>query len=507
MDLSATGEAPAFQAAEQQDTQAPDLAKFDLGNPREKPGNISTEALREMLAPAGKPVYIDDATEYVPAGGGMATEPGGAPLGGIGGFTVAGVQGIGGKGGVGGGQGTSKYPGMGGSEIGFGLRGKGSHAGGGSGPTRDTDRAVLGGLVWLAKHQGPNGAWSLQHGRFCPTRQSCGGQGTYMQSDSAATALALLPFLGAGQTHQTNGPFKKEITKGLNWLIKQQAPDGNLSHRGGRSADDLDEQAHVHPRPGHARPLRGLRHDPRPQDRWPGQQGSPLHRAGPEPVHRRLALPCPGPGRRHLRRRLAGDGPEKRPDGGPGRQLGHPGKPAQWLRSVAVGRNQGLFCYRPYERESPSMTAVGQLCLQYMGSAPDDAALLEGKQYLMTNLPDGNLQRDIYYWYYATLALHNYLDPDWDRWNRVMRRTLVNTQVREGCGAGSWDTDHPTLDRWGSVGGRLYMTSLSVLTLEVYYRYMPLFRLNGPPPTLQAPEKKAPPPAEKPSAEKPPAEK
>ena len=167
--------------------------------------------------------------------------------------------------------------------------------------------------------------------------------------------------------------------------------------------------------------------------------------------------------------------------------------PRKWLQSVATGRNQGLFRYQPYRAEAPSMTAVGQLCLQYMGSAPDDAALMEGKQYLMTNLPDGSLQRDIYYWYYATLVLHNYLDQDFDKWDRVMRKILVNTQVREGCGTGSWDPDLPTLDRWGSSGGRLYMTSLSVLTLEVYYRYMPLFCFNRPSPALPAPEPKAPP--------------
>ena len=30
--------------------------------------------------------------------------------------------------------------------------------------------------------------------------------------------------------------------------------------------------------------------------------------------------------------------------------------------------------------------------------------------------------------------------------------------------------------RWGSTAGRLYLTSLSILTLEVYYRYLPLYR-------------------------------
>ena len=39
---------------------------------------------------------------------------------------------------------------------------------------------------------------------------------------------------------------------------------------------------------------------------------------------------------------------------------------------------------------------------------------------------------------------------------------------------------------WGDIGGRLMMTSLSALTLEVYYRYLPLYKLDeeasSPPP-------------------------
>ena len=59
-----------------------------------------------------------------------------------------------------------------------------------------------------------------------------------------------------------------------------------------------------------------------------------------------------------------------------------------------------------------------------------------------------------------------------------MRRTLIDTQCKEGCAAGSWDPDMPTKDIWGDIGGRLMMTSLSALTLEVYYRYLPLYKLD-----------------------------
>ncbi len=131
------------------------------------------------------------------------------------------------------------------------------------------------------------------------------------------------------------------------------------------------------------------------------------------------------------------------------------------------------------------MTAVGLLCHQYLGMRRDDPAMLEGRRYVMEHLPDAGLRRDIYYWYYATMMMHNIIDPDWDAWNRQMRRTLITTQVNQpdSCANGSWDPDKPTQDRWGSQGGRLFVTSLSVLTLEVYYRYLPLFKINSPPTT------------------------
>ena len=45
---------------------------------------------------------------------------------------------------------------------------------------------------------------------------------------------------------------------------------------------------------------------------------------------------------------------------------------------------------------------------------------------------------------------------------------------------GSWDPNGPTADPWGGHGGRHMITSLSVLTLEVYYRYLPLYSRDGP---------------------------
>ena len=59
----------------------------------------------------------------------------------------------------------------------------------------------------------------------------------------------------------------------------------------------------------------------------------------------------------------------------------------------------------------------------------------------------------------------------------VLGVMLISLQVTDGtCANGSWDPNFPVADLWGQRAGRLYTTSLSILTLEVYYRYLPLYR-------------------------------
>ena len=112
-----------------------------------------------------------------------------------------------------------------------------------------------------------------------------------------------------------------------------------------------------------------------------------------------------------------------------------------------------------------------------MGASKTDPGMQEGMKYLMGAMPDLNA-RNTYYWYYATQVMHNLPGPEWDQWNRKIRKILIETQNKDGCAKGSWDPDKPTKDAHGPPGGRLMMTSLSCLTLEVYYRYLPLYKLD-----------------------------
>ena len=77
----------------------------------------------------------------------------------------------------------------------------------------------------------------------------------------------------------------------------------------------------------------------------------------------------------------------------------------------------------------------------------------------------------MYFNYYATQVMHHYGGPQWPAWNRTMREYLIETQSARGHEMGSWFF----ADEHGTTGGRLYTTSMCIMILEEYYRYMPLY--------------------------------
>jgi hypothetical protein len=122
---------------------------------------------------------------------------------------------------------------------------------------------------------------------------------------------------------------------------------------------------------------------------------------------------------------------------------------------------------------TPRMTAVGLLCRQYMENwGPSNPFMQEAlKNHIKTNPPN---KQDVYYYYYATQVMHHFGGDEWKKWNDVMREYLISKQEmnEKSPNFGSWS---PEGDPWARVGGRLMITSLNLLTLEVYYRYLPLY--------------------------------
>jgi hypothetical protein len=376
-----------------------------------------------------------------------------------------------------GGKGFGDKAGSGGDQEGFGQIGKHLQWG----LTRPSERAVAAALNWLARHQSLNGQWSLDHRSRCKGGAACSGAGLF-KSDAAATGLAILPFLAAGETHKSKGFYEKHVSQGLAWLMKQQSQTGDLS--GAKDPKDPN----LKPMYAHAICTLALceaygmtKDDPKTRDDRLGAAARKavayLERAQNEStggwrytpnyesdtsVFGWVIMALKGA-------QLAGI--EVNSTTFDRAQI--------WLNAVAKGENLGLYSYQPYREVTPTMTAVGMLCRQYLGISRKDPSILEGKAYLLQNLPDDAIARNSYYWYYAALAMHNFNDADWDVWHRKIRRILIESQATEGCATGSWDPERPIGDAWGQQGGRLMMTCLNAMTLEVPYRLMPLFKTDS----------------------------
>jgi hypothetical protein len=54
-----------------------------------------------------------------------------------------------------------------------------------------------------------------------------------LESDTAATGLALLPLLGAGHIHTEKSRYQGNVRKALDWLVSHQQPNGDLFVGGG----------------------------------------------------------------------------------------------------------------------------------------------------------------------------------------------------------------------------------------------------------------------------------
>jgi len=472
--------APTFNATESETSPPPAFTRFEVGDAPLEPTELNPEALAMFEA---KPIasqtaiYYDDSPEFVEAGGGSASDLKGPQLGGLGGFSVKNLPGPAGKGGVGVGAGLGDKPGVGGQGEGFGFRGKGHREAllGTQGGTKASDRAVGAALNWLHRHQNASGKWSLDFRHQCKNN-ACSGPGA-IRSDEAATAMALLPFFAYGITHKSKSIYQQTISKGLAWLIKQETADGNLAPNSEQPmyAQGLatlalceaygmthDEHIGSAARKGVAYIIRAQNPSTGGWRYFPGMPGD-TSVTGWQVMALKSA-------------QLAGIAVES--------SVFDNAK--KWFHAVAKGEHLGLYSYQPYDQVTPTRTAIGMLCTQYFGIDPKDPAMLEGKQYLLQNLPDDQILRNSYYWYYATLTMHNFGGPEWDAWNRKMRRILIESQEKQGCATGSWNPLEPTFDIWGEKGGRLMTTAFNTLTLEVYYRYLPIFQtdslLPNPPP-------------------------
>ncbi len=338
------------------------------------------------------------------------------------------------------------------------------------GGNAESEAAVARGLAWLAKQQQQDGGWKFDAGRS--------------EDRACATGLALLPFLAAGVTHKKREDkdfkgYDQVVMRGLGFLMKMCPPSGANA---GRLSTDVYANAIA------AMPLceaYGMTKDPvlRPYAqsavnfiaRTQGPNGSWGYGNNGNGDTSIVGWQIQVLKAAKLTKDLVVDDRVLK-------------KANQFLDLAAAGSRKSMYGYNDNAGAAPgtALTAVGLLCRYYISEwGPVHPGMIDGvgglmkKQPLATGGPS-----NMYYYYYATQVVHFFEGEDWKTWNEGpkaadgtrkggMRDWLIKSQNRKDLNSGSWD---PESGSFGSSCGRLGTTAICLLTLEVYYRHLPLYK-------------------------------
>jgi hypothetical protein len=318
------------------------------------------------------------------------------------------------------------------------------------GGNTESEAAVARGLIWLAKQQKEDGSWRYD-----------GGDKT--NEVAAATGMALLPFLAAGETHKYGKHYQQNVSRGLSYLQNLVGSNGKVNQATSMYGHAIATIALCE--------AVGMTRD-RSQLREKAQ----------------LAV-------NYIVKAQATDGSWGYTPGASG-DTSIVGWQVQALKSAilaelkvdkavlekAVGfldrvstDSGSRYGYRDNENTTNLLSSVGLLCRQYIsGWGPGTPGLIKGvDEFLKSGMPT-RANFDIYFHYYATQVVHFFEGPAWhQKWNPAMRDLLISLQRKnsDDKNRGSWDADGFSI---GTHCSRLGTTCLSLLTLEVYYRHLPL---------------------------------
>lgn len=340
----------------------------------------------------------------------------------------------------------------------------------------DTEEAIERGLAYLADTQNEDGSWSLQGH----------GDRVVLQSDTAATGLALLSFQGAGYTHRKH-QYAQTVAKGIDWLKRNQRSNGDLYRR---ENDLSDRNVALY---SHGIAALAM------SEAFGMTQDESIRSVAQSALDYIVATQHKKLGGWRYTPQVTADTSVSGwmmmalKSG----ELGGLEVPqrtyrgiSDWLDAAQVDVDRAdRYRYNPYAPDTPrqghgrlptpTMTAVGMLMRMYGGWRRDNPAMQSAAKYLLKYPPTmgdpENSQRDAYYWYYATQVMFHMGGETWQQWNRYLNPVLIESQLVDGPFSGSWDPKIPVEDRWSIHGGRIYVTTMNLLNLEVYYRHLPIY--------------------------------
>lgn len=320
-----------------------------------------------------------------------------------------------------------------------------------------SEQAVMNALRWLQKVQNPDGTWG-------------GG------SKGAMTGLAMLCYLGHGETPTTSREFGIVTNNGINAMITGGTKsEGRMTFKG---------------------PFVGVEKPPSPPAYEHGIGTYALGEAYTMTKDERI----PPVLNKAIDIILKGQGP----DGGwvygftkatpsdtsvSGWQIqalkayhltGLPNDAIEPALEASIKNlervfdpKDGSFGYKRPNEHHKTLTGVGVLCKLFWQGKPDKMARDGLKNIESKDVKYATKDANLYAWYYDTQACFQAQGGAWEKWNRGFQDEIVKNQSPDGSWPPTGGTEIGGMNDPTRLDAQIYRTTLCALMLEVYYRYLP----------------------------------
>jgi hypothetical protein len=130
----------------------------------------------------------------------------------------------------------------------------------------------------------------------------------------------------------------------------------------------------------------------------------------------------------------------------------------------------GRTGYQYTGQGSTAMTAAALFCRLRNGMGPDDYRVRLAADLVLKNPPSAKWGDSCYALFYASDAMSRLGGNWWAKWAPGLKKTLLESQVKEGDAAGAWPS---AADPWGKRQdvGPVFVVSMNALALENFFEH------------------------------------
>lgn len=316
------------------------------------------------------------------------------------------------------------------------------------------DRAIVNALRFLALEQQPSGAWRIDQ----------------FGESTSATSLAVMAFLAAGHLPD-EGPYGQNISRGIQWVIDHQQPDGMLIHRTshgpmychGISTLMLAEVVGMVGKKQAAPVRKALERAVALIIRAQEVPKAHTHEGGwrysPQSPDSDLSVTAWQLLALRAAKNVGCDVPKRNID-----------MAVAYVKQCA---SAGGFTYQPGQRPTNVRTGTGLVALEVAGDhevvngeLEHSREAISAADYLLRNPLHWNENHFFYGVYYCSVAMFKMGGEHWERTQPHIENLLISTQMLDGSWLGQAERRY----------GQVYCTSMAVLALAIDYRYLPIYQ-------------------------------